>query len=348
MQRFAKPCTSVQFRSGPPLSSIVLVDPDGVRLTPGNGDVVSRFSANILMCCAALVWGLTFIAQKTGMDTIGPMSFTFARYVMGALALLPLAWFESRRRPLAIACMENRTISLGALGLGGMMFGGMALQQTALQYTSIANAAFLTAFYVPLVPLTAYLLLRRHVNFTVWPAVALSIFGSFLLSGTSTVLAQLGDILTLCGAFFWAGHILLAQWLMKRVKTPFQLSFLQATVTAVCAGLFMVAFEQPDIADFTPVLPQIAFAGVVSVGIGFTLQLVAQRYTNAPAAALILSLESVFAAGFGWGLLGETLALTGILGCALIFLAIIIAEVVPENFLTKMMPRQFFGFWHKD
>ena len=300
------------------------------------------------MCCAALVWGLTFVAQKTGMDTIGPMSFTFARYVIGAFALLPLAWLESRRHPLAMVCKEDRNISIGALGLGGMMFGGIALQQTALLYTSIANAAFLTAFYVPLVPLIAYLLLRRHVNFMVWPAVALSIVGSFLLSGTSTVNAQFGDILTLCGAFFWAGHILLAQWLMKRVTTPFQLSFLQATVTAFCAGLLMIVFEQPDVADFMPVLPQVSFAGVVSVGIGFTLQLVAQRYTSAPAAALILSLESVFAAGFGWGLLGEKLALTGMLGCALIFLAIIVAEVVPKNALTKMTPRQFFGFWHND
>ena len=309
---------------------------------------MSRFSANILMCCAALVWGMTFVAQKTGMDTIGPMSFTFARYVMGALALLPLAWVESRRRPLVVACKTDRSISLGALGLGGMMFGGMALQQTALLYTSVANAAFLTAFYVPLVPLIAYLFLRRHVNFTVWPAVVLSIFGSFLLSGTSTVSAQLGDILTLGGAFFWAGHILLAQWLMTRVKTPFQLSFVQASVTACCAGLLMVGLEQPDIDDFMPVLPQILFAGVVSVGIGFTLQLVAQRYTSAPAAALILSLESVFAAGFGWGLLGETLALTGMIGCGLIFLAIIIAEVVPETLLTKMLPQQFFVFWRKD
>ncbi|NBW05518.1 MAG: DMT family transporter [Alphaproteobacteria bacterium] len=178
---------------------------------------------------------------------------------------------------------------MGALGLGGMMFGGMALQQTALLYTSVANVAFLTAFYVPLVPLIAYLFLRRHVNFTVWPAVVLSIFGSFLLSGTSTVSAQLGDILTLGGAFFWAGHILLAQWLMTRVKTPFQLSFVQASVTACCAGLLMFGLEQPDIDDFMPVLPQILFAGVVSVGIGFTLQLVAQRYTSAPAAAFVCS-----------------------------------------------------------
>jgi len=292
---------------------------------------MSRLTANILLCCAALVWGGTFVAQKTGMDTIGPMAFTASRYAMGAMFLLPLAFIESRKISLWDAIHGDRSLTVGSLALGLLMFGGMALQQTALVFTSVANTAFLTALYVPLVPLIAALFLRRIVSLNVWAAVILSLLGSFLLSGTSASSAQLGDVLTTIGAFFWAGHILLAQSLMAKINAPFQFSLIQACVTAFCAAGAMLLFEMPSVADFLPAWRQIMFAGVVSVGIGFTLQLVAQRHTTAAAAALILSLESVFAAIFGWLLIDETLGLIAMTGCGFIFLAIIIAEVVPES-----------------
>jgi drug/metabolite transporter (DMT)-like permease len=292
--------------------------------------------ANILMCCAALFWGATFIAQKTGMETIGPMGFTFGRYVIGALALLPLAIRETGKTNLVQAMRKDKRLCVGALCLGVFMFGGIGLQQTALLYTNVANAAFLTAFYVPLVPLIAALFLRRHIPLNIWPAVIVSLFGSYLLSGTSNLTAQFGDLLIIGGAFFWAGHILLIQWVMNQINAPFQLSLLQSIVTAIIAGLFMVPLEMPAPADFLPMLPQLAFAGIVAVGLGFTLQLIAQRYTTAAAAALILSLESVFAAFFGWLLLGETLVFIALLGCSLIFLSIILAELVSEHHLKKV------------
>jgi drug/metabolite transporter (DMT)-like permease len=307
-----------------------------------DGDEMSRLAANCLLCCAALVWGMAFIAQKTGMETIGPMGFTFSRYLMGALFILPLALFESRRTSFRRHVADRPRLGVGAVALGGLMFCGMALQQTALLYTSVANAAFLTALYVPLVPLIAALFLRRKVALNVWPAVALSLLGSFLLSGTSGLAAQLGDWLTAFGALFWACHILLAQWMMVRVNAPFQMSFVQSLVTAVLAGAATLVFEAPEFADFLPVWPQILFAGVVSVGIGFTIQLVAQRHTTAAAAALILSLESVFAALFGWWLLEEGVIFIGAVGCCLIFAAIIIAEALPEERF-----KQFLGLSRK-
>ncbi len=296
---------------------------------------MSRVMANILMCCAALFWGATFIAQKTGMETIGPLGFTFGRYVIGAFALLPLAIHEAGKINLAGAMRQDKRLCLGALGLGVFMFGGISLQQTALLYTNVANAAFLTAFYVPLVPLIAALVLRRHVPLNIWPAVIISIVGSYLLSGTSSLSAQFGDLLIIVGAFFWAGHILLIQSVMRQINAPFQLSLLQSIVTAIIAGLFMLAVEGPSPADFLPMLPQLAFAGVVAVGLGFTLQLIAQRHTTAATAALILSLESVFAAFFGWWLLDEALVFIALIGCGLIFLSIILAEMVSEQQLKK-------------
>jgi len=296
---------------------------------------LSRLVANCLMCITAIVWGATFIAQKTGMETIGPMGFTFGRYLIGAAVIVPFAYFESRRINLLSILKKDRRLAFEAFGLGGMMFGGIALQQTALLYTNVANAAFLTALYVPLVPIIAAIFLRRQISITIWPAVVFSMIGSYLLSGTSSLDAQYGDFLIIGGAFFWAGHILLIQHVLEKVGAPLQLSVCQSVVTAVLAGLIMVPVEAPAIGDFLPMLPQLTFAGVMAVGVGYTLQLVAQRHTPAAAAAVILSLESVFAALFGWWLLGEALGGIAVIGCLLIFIAVIIAETLSEGLIKR-------------
>ena len=296
---------------------------------------MSRFIANCLMCVTAIVWGATFIAQKTGMETIGPMGFTFGRYLIGASVIFPFALYEARRVNLLYALKKDQSLNLAAFGLGLLMFGGIGLQQTALLYTKVANAAFLTALYVPLVPLIAAFFLRRYVPANIWPAVLFSMVGSYLLSGTSSLEAQFGDLLIIGGAFFWAGHILLIQHVLEKVAAPFQLSVYQSLVTAMLAGVIMVPLESPRVIDFLPMWPQLVFAGVMAVGIGYTLQLVAQRHTPATAAAVILSLESVFAAIFGWWLLSEQLAIVAIIGCLLIFIAVIIAETLSVNRIKR-------------
>ena len=159
--------------------------------------------------------------------------------------------------------------------------------------------------------------------------------GSYLLSGTSSLDAQFGDLLIVGGAFFWAGHILLIQHVLEKIAAPFQLSVYQSLVTAIVAGVIMVPLESPQLADFLPMWPQLAFAGIMAVGIGYTLQLVAQRHTPAAAAAVILSLESVFAAIFGWWLLGEQLSILAISGCLLIFIAVIIAETLSADRIRR-------------
>ena len=296
---------------------------------------MTRFVANCLMCITAIVWGATFIAQKTGMETIGPMGFTFGRYLIGAVVIVPFALYESRKINLIAALRKDKQLGFETFGLGAVMFGGIGLQQTALLYTNVANAAFLTALYVPLVPLIAAVFLRRHVPLNIWPAVLLSMAGSYLLSGTSSLDAQFGDLLIVGGAFFWAGHILLIQHVLEKIAAPLQLSVYQSLVTALLAGIVMVPLEAPNPSDFMPVLLQLAFAGVMAVGIGYTLQLVAQRHTPAAAAAVILSLESVFAAVFGWWLLGEQLVSPALIGCALIFIAVIIAETLSESAIKR-------------
>jgi drug/metabolite transporter (DMT)-like permease len=294
--------------------------------------------AHLLMLIAALIWGTTFIAQTTGMETIGPFGFTGARYLIGALAVLPFAVYECRKCSLVKEMQKDNLLLLQALGLGVMMFGGISLQQTALQYTLVANAAFLTTLYVPAVPLLIWLINRSVITRQIWLALGLCIGGSWLLSGSTSLLSQWGDFLVTIGALFWAGHIVLIGLVTKKIKAPFQLAFLQSILCVVFATPPTLLIETPLWTDFLPVLPELVYAGLFSVGIAYTLQLVAQGYASTTIAAFILSLESVFAAISGWLFLSQTLTISAITGCVMIFVAILIADVLPPQWLK---------FWQK-
>ena len=294
--------------------------------------------AHGLMLLAAFIWGTTFIAQTTGMETIGPMTFTSVRYIIGAVSVLPFAIFEMRRVSLWTEMKSDGRFAMKALGLGVLMFGGIGLQQTALLYTDVANAAFLTALYVPAVPLILWLVVRTPIGMRIWAALALSVLGSWLLSGNADILQQWGDFLVGTGALFWAGHIVLIGFVIGRLNAPFQLAVLQSVVCALLAGIPMITIEQPAFSDLLPVLPQLFYAGALSVGIAYTLQLAAQAHASAILAAFILSLESVFAALSGWVALGQTLSLTAMAGCTLIFLAVLVADVLPAGWLKRLLP----------
>ena len=299
---------------------------------------MSRHTAHLLMLIAALIWGTTFIAQTTGMKTIGPFGFTGARYLIGAMAVLPFALYEARTTSLWQAILRDRLLMIQAIGLGVMMFGGISLQQTALQYTLVANAAFLTTLYVPAVPLLIWLIYRAPISGRIWLALGLCVGGSWMLSGSTSLLSQWGDFLVTIGALFWAGHIVLIGLVTKKIKTPFQFAFLQSLLCVVFSLPPILTIETPAFADFLPVLPELIYAGLFSVGIAYTLQMVAQGYASATIAAFILSLESVFAAISGWLFLSQTLSYAAISGCVMIFLAILIADIVPPD---------WFRFWQR-
>ena len=283
------------------------------------------------MLLAALIWGTTFIAQTTGMDTIGPLSFTGARYLIGMLVMAPLALWESRRTSLYQEALANPRLLKGAILLGVLMFGGIALQQTALLYTKVANAAFLTALYVPAVPLITWLLTRQTIGLPIWMAVILSLTGSYMLSGGAGFDAQVADIMVAVGALFWAGHIIAIGFVTRLVDAPLQLAFVQNAVCAALACFGAVILEAPSLPDFFPVWQELFYAGAISVGIAYTFQLVAQRHANVTAAAFILSLEAVFAALAGWLFLSQGLSLLGLMGCLLIFCAVLLADVLPRS-----------------
>ena len=294
-----------------------------------------KSTANSLMLIAALIWGTTFIAQTTGMETIGPLSFTGARYIIGMAVMAPLALWESKRTSLWTQARANPRLMQGAILLGVLMFGGIGLQQTALLYTKVANAAFLTALYVPFVPLMTWVLTRQTIGLPIWFAVLLSLAGSYMLSGGASIEAQLGDVMVAAGAIFWGAHIIAIGFVTRLVDAPLQLAFVQNAVCALLASLGAVTFEAPALADFVPVWQELFYAGAISVGIAYTLQLVAQRHAHVTAAAFILSLEAVFAAIAGWIFLSQGLSLIALLGCLLIFCAVLLADVLPRSWFER-------------
>ena len=281
-----------------------------------------------------IIWGFTFVAQKTGMETLGPMSFTAARYLIGSIGIIPIALFELQKNNIIPILQTDKIFFLKATGLGFFMFCGISLQQIALQYTNIANAAFLTALYVPAVPLVSWLLYRHPIKSKIWIALTISLFGSWLLSGSGTILSQLGDLLIIISVFFWAGHIILIANLTKNINMPFQLSFIQSFICFILSSCFAFALEKPILVNFFSAMPELIIAGFFSVTLGFSFQIVGQRYSDPTASAFILSLESVFGAIAGWIILSQILGISAIFGCFLIFLAAIIADVVPDHWAT--------------
>jgi drug/metabolite transporter (DMT)-like permease len=284
-----------------------------------------------MLLLASVIWGTTFVFQTTGMETLGPVGFQTARFLAGTLALLPFALYERRRNIHVENRLDRRRGVPALIGLALTMAIGSILQQIALGITSVANTAFLTTLYVLLVPIFGLLFFGRNIALIRWAAVAVFLVGSWLMTDASPKDAVAGDFLVLIGASLWAAHIMLVGWLVQKTSAPFQLAFIQTAATAALSGAALPFVETITLAAIIPALPEILYAGVLSTAFAFTLQLIAQKRTSNAAASILLSLEGVVAAFFGWILIGQTMAMVAIFGAGLIFIAVILIEVSPEH-----------------
>jgi len=295
----------------------------------------SRLFAHAMLAFTALIWGTTFVFQTTGMKDVGAMGFQFYRFLAGAIALLPLAIIEFRRHGFFLSKdasdqrLSNTQLFWGAIGLGVLMFTGSALQQISLHTASVANVAYLTTLYVPLVPVFGLLLFGIHLPWSRWLAVAVFMIGSWLMTGADFSTITPGDWIVLLGAVFWAFHIMLVGALVVRREIPFQLAFLQTFITAILSLNVFVMIDTIDLSLAKAVLPDILFAGVLSIALGFTLQLIAQKNCSSSAAAIILSLEGMFAAFAGWILLEQSMTVMAIIGAIIIMIAVLLVELSP-------------------
>ncbi|MCV0397595.1 MAG: DMT family transporter [Rhizobiaceae bacterium] len=288
---------------------------------------MTRHQANAVLLLAGALWGMGFVAQSTAMEAIGPFTFIALRFLVATLAMLPFAVWEGRRATPVVARHQWRQFAV----IGILLFAAIATQQVGLMTTSVTNSGFLTGLYVVMVPLLAVGLFREWPHRVVWPASLSALAGIFMLSGGNMERLTTGDWLTILCALFCALQMIFIARFVGDSGRPVTLA---VTQFAVCAGLgFAVALplEPFETGPILQALPEVLYAGIVSGGIAFTLQVIGQRYTTASQAALFLSTEAVFAALFGAILLGERLPPIGLAGCALIFAAILSVEIVPNR-----------------
>ena len=287
---------------------------------------LNRLRADALLLMTAMIWGTGFVAQKYGNAVMGPVTFVGARFLLSALMVLPLALYERRKQSAALTRRDYWTAAL----VGLCLFAGSSLQQIGLVTTTATNGGFLTALYVVLVPFTTWLVTRQPLRPIVVAASLISIFGAWLLASNSQLQAwTLGDGLVIISDIAWAFGITLVSVFMLGRDRPFFLCFAQYAITAVLGLAAGLTFEPYTAQGLQAAIPAILYAGLVSGALGFTLQAIAQRHTPAPEAALIMSLESVFAAVAGAILLQEFLTPLGLAGCVLILLGVVLVETGP-------------------
>ena len=289
---------------------------------------------SLSMVCALVttfIWGTAFIAQDTGMDNIGPLTFNAARFVVGFLTILPLALFFERKKIKLEILSKSKLFMKYLVFMGVSLFLGTFLQQTALQYTNIANAAFFTVFYVPIVPILLFFIYSKKVHWSIWPAIGLCVFGVYLLSDFSNSEIMLGDGLVILCSVFWALHIIFAGKFMEEFDIPMFYAALQALFVALLSIIFSYIFEEINISKIFMESSSILYAGALSGGIAFTLQMFAQKNIEEAPAAIIYSLEGVFAAIAGWVILNQFLSTNNMIGCLLILIAVISSQISPST-----------------
>jgi drug/metabolite transporter (DMT)-like permease len=296
---------------------------------------MTRTQANLLLTLAALIWGSAFVVQQIGTGNLGTISFTGARFLLGALVVLPFAVRQFRRVERGERPFQRRDW-FGLIVTGLVLCTAAVLQQHGILRTSVANAGFLTAVYVPLVPIIGRLFLGRRVHWSVWPASCGCLAGTYIMSGAQGLDFRLGDLWVLSSTLFWAVHVILVGIMAWRTRAPLVVATTQFLVCGLTGLVVGILVEQPTLADFLGALYGICYVGVFSVGLAFTLQVVGQRFTPAADAAIILSSETVFAALAGFIFLDERLAAVRIAGAGLILCSILAVELLPT--LGKSRP----------
>ncbi|MDR3472456.1 MAG: DMT family transporter [Devosia sp.] len=288
--------------------------------------------ATLLLLLTTMLWGFAFVAQKSAMSAMGPLTFSAIRYALGALIVLPLAVWEYRRRR---ANPSRRDWALIAL-LGLAFFLGVYLQQAGLVTTTVTNGGFLTSLYVLFVPLIALVAVRQMPHPIVWICTPMAIPGVFLLNGGHLDRFTAGDFMLIGGAIAWAVQVLMVGYVARLTGLPVTISVICFATTALLSAVGGAALETPDLGTaISQGWAEILYAGILSTAVAFTIQAVAQQYVPSANAAIILSAESLFAALGGALVLGERLPAIGYFGAALIFFAIVLVETVPALLLRR-------------
>ena len=294
----------------------------------------TTLKADLLLLVTAAIWGLAFVAQRVGMDYVGPYTYNALRFALGSLSLLPLIYVNTRKERIdkpQIPRGNGRAILVGGLIAGLALFAGSSFQQVGLVYTTAGNAGFITGLYVIMVPLLGLLWKQRPALGT-WLGGILATSGLYFLSVTEGLTLAPGDFLVLISAFFWSVHVLVIGWLSPKMDS-LKLSSVQFAVCSLLSLAVALSIETLEWSSILDAAVPILYGGLFSVGIAYTLQVVAQRHAHPAHSAILLSLEGSFAAFGGWLLLGEVLSPRGLLGCGLMLGGMLLSEL--SNYLFR-------------
>jgi drug/metabolite transporter (DMT)-like permease len=286
---------------------------------------VSLFSA--LLC--TFIWGTTFIAQDTGMDNIGPFTFNAVRFLVAFLAVAPLALIFEKKIFIKSIQKNKKKFSNLAILIGLSLFLGSAVQQVALLYTDVANAAFFTVFYVPMVPFIIFFIYKKPIHWSIWPSVFLCVMGGYLLTNFYSATVRIGDALVIIGAFFWSTHIIFTGKIIKDYNLPLTIGAIQTLIVSLLSLAVGLIFEDFIWSNIIKEKFQILYAGILSGGLAFVLQIYAQKNISPAPSAIIFSLEGVFATIAAWVLLNQILNINNLFGCLFILFGVLFSQLVP-------------------
>ena len=283
----------------------------------------------VCLIVCTFIWGTTFIAQATGMDNIGPFTFNCVRFFVGFVAVAPFVFlFEKKKINQQIKNNTNQFFKL-IVPVGVFLFLACIFQQVSLLYTDVANSAFFTIFYVVMVPIIVYFLFSEKLHWSIWPSVLACVIGGYFLSDIGDATIRLGDSLVLIGALFWALHIIYIGKIINRFDLPFFIALMQNLIVAAFSFILVILFEEFDFSKIKLETIEILYAGILSGGAAFALQLFGQRNISAAPAAIVMSLEGVVAAIAAWIILNQILELNNIIGCLFILGGILLSQLVP-------------------
>lgn len=285
----------------------------------------SPLKYDFLLLLTSAIWGFAFVAQRAGMEYLGPLTFNGIRFALGSLALLPAMILQRKAYLNKSSAFEDRKLFLAGLAAGILVFAGASFQQIGIVYTTAGKAGFITGLYVVIVPFLG-LAWKQRTPFLTWIASFLALTGLYFLSVKGNFHMEKGDFLVLISAFFWAVHV---QFIAKfsPQMNPLELSFLQFATCSLLSLLSGFTLEKPQIEEIFSASIPLLYAGLLSVGIGYTLQVIAQQKSPPSHTAIILSLESVFAVIGGALILDENLTTRELLGCILMLAGMILSQL---------------------
>jgi len=305
---------------------------------PADTDIIKhkQIKGELFLLTTAIIWGYAFVVQKVAMDTIGPLTFTFARFLLGGILLIFVSKIFDRNleKTGTKVKTDKRAVIIGGLVCGTVICLAANFQQVGIVTSTAGKAGFITALYIVIVPIFGLFLFKKRVTRLVWLAVFLAVLGLYLLfikPGEFSV--EKGDFLIFIGAFFWAAHILAIDWAVVKAD-PIKLSSAQFIWAGLLSGVLMFILEKPDVNAILSCWYPILFSSVIVVGIAYTFQIIGQKTTDPTIASLLLSLESVFSVISGMLFLGERMTGRELFGCVLMFIAVVLTQL-PEKSIKK-------------